>query len=405
MRARVCLLFTFLLFAAESAAQSAMERKLSLHLSGATVSQLLAELEKQAGVSFMYEDRVIDVTAKVTVNADKRSLYQILRIAFPEEEIAFSCLDNQVIIHRTKAPPKRSIPPNTKLRYLPVYDTVRVTVFDTLVTTLADTSVVLVYDTLYSAVPALAQWLVLPMIDLRSEFYGRNPDSLALLRKDNERPMPGFSVLAAAYRTVGGVQIGVGLMYRQTHTKLSYDIVRDTKYVTADTAYYRNDYYEYFLAGRWQVTGYGDSVYSRYTDSILRSEVVPQIITRSKTLTQRYSSHGTAVAGFIGLPISVRKSFSLSQRSTFYAEATSELSIRLFSLVPAERGELAPDFAMRSVFWYGSLGAAYERKLTNGSSLLFSTRFSVSAQQLYNSATGTNIRTISSIGIGYGFGK
>lgn len=405
MRARVCLLFLLLFFATYTKAQPAMERKATLRLNGATVGQLLAELEKQTGVSFMYEDRVVNVTDRVTVSADKSSLYQILRIAFPDEEIVFTSLDNQVIIHRNKVPPKRTIPPNTKTRYVPVYDTVRVTLFDTLVTTLTDTSVILIYDTLYSALPAPLQWQVLPFVDFRHEYYGSDPDSLAQIRLKNEKALPGFSMLVSAYRTVGSIQFGGGLMYRQMHTKLTYNIVRQVHFQTYDTAYYRNEYYQYYLSGYWNKTNYGDSVYIRYTDSILQSELVPQTISRSKTLVQHYSSHGTAVAGFIGLPISVRKSFILSQHSTLYAEATSELSIRLFAIVLASEGELSPDFKMSSVFWYGTLGATYGYKLANGSSVLLSTRFSVSAQHIYSTDSGNNLRTITSIGVGYGFGK
>lgn len=407
MRPRICLFILSLLFAAQSVAQSAMERKVTLHFSGVSVSKLLSELERQAGVSFMYEDRVIDVTAKVSIHVDSRSLHQVLRIIFPDETIAFSCVDNQIIIHRTKVVARQTIPPNTRVRYLPVYDTIRVTVFDTLVTTLADTSVVLVYDTLFTDVPILEsiEWVVFPAIDLRREYYGRSPDSLAKLRMESEAALPGFSLFAGAYQTFGGVQLGAGIMYRQMHTRLSYNIQRNVHLEVVDTAYYTRNYYEYFLSGDWMVTSYGDSVYVRGVDSIAQSELVAQTVTRSRSYTQTYTSHGTAVSGFIGLPISVRKSFSINSRSAIVAEATSELSIRLFSQVPSEYGELAPDFGMRSVFWYGSIGAAYEHTLGNGSKILCMSRFSVSAQQLYNSGAGTNVRTISSFGIGYAFGK
>jgi len=246
---------------------------------------------------------------------------------------------------------------------------------------------------------------VLPSVDLRHEFYGRNPDSLSLLRKTSETERPGFSISASAYKNFGGVQLGAGIMYRQMYTALSYNIVQNTQYETTDTAYYRNEYYDYFLSGDWLVTGYGDSVFVRYTDSLLQSELIPQVITNSRTQTQYYTSKGTAISGFVSLPLSIRKPFPINEKSAIWTEATSELSIRLFSKVPTEKGGLAPEFDMHNVFWYGSLSGGYEYRLANESSILISCRISVSAQSLYTSSQSTNYRTISSFGIGYCFGK
>lgn len=93
------ILSTSLSYSANSYAQSA---KLSLHMNNAMVKDVLKAIEGQSEFIFFYQDQQVDLTRKVTINAENKSADEILEQLFAGTKNVFSINDRQVIIAKSQ---------------------------------------------------------------------------------------------------------------------------------------------------------------------------------------------------------------------------------------------------------------------------------------------------------------
>lgn len=72
--------------------------KLSLSKSAVSMKTVLDEIEKSTGFSFLYNGAIVDANASVTVNVKDASLEQVLNNVFANSNIAYTIVDNQIIL-------------------------------------------------------------------------------------------------------------------------------------------------------------------------------------------------------------------------------------------------------------------------------------------------------------------
>jgi TonB-linked SusC/RagA family outer membrane protein len=96
MKISAILLFCCLanIFAAPSYSQTT---KLTLSLKDATIDEVLNKIEDQSEFYFLFNQKLIDVTRKVDVEADKQPLADILKNIF-DDEVKFIVYDRQIIL-------------------------------------------------------------------------------------------------------------------------------------------------------------------------------------------------------------------------------------------------------------------------------------------------------------------
>ncbi|MCY4780149.1 SusC/RagA family TonB-linked outer membrane protein [Sphingobacterium sp. UT-1RO-CII-1] len=77
-------------------------QKISLRLSGATLSTVLNEIQKQAGVDFLYNSASVDVKKKISVNVKNQNLSDVLESILKEQKLDFE-IDKKVVLIKRSA--------------------------------------------------------------------------------------------------------------------------------------------------------------------------------------------------------------------------------------------------------------------------------------------------------------
>jgi len=82
-------------------------KSISLNLTNVTLREALNIIEKEAGIHFSYNPRLLPLDEKVSINASNKNLSSILTELLSPLEIGFKIVDNQVILKPDKLnPPK-----------------------------------------------------------------------------------------------------------------------------------------------------------------------------------------------------------------------------------------------------------------------------------------------------------
>jgi len=345
----------FCIFAvfAHTSAQSLLEKKVTVTVNNKSVAELLKQLEEQADCHFMYEDKILDTKRLISVSSNGESMHSVLRQILPDQSIAFSCMRQQVIIHKKKEsaqPPLQQENRKQTIVYTPVYDTISLIKFDTVVKNITDTTVVIIYDTVVNYAEKTQPKSNIEYVISTSTFFAsstNDSDSLSILRNSNEQVLPIPALEAMIYRNFGTIAVGLGANLLLYQTKLDYNITKTSTIRTVDTVYYNAEYYDYFLSTRKDSTAFGDEVHTRYTDSILVTEKIPQTIERTSSVTKKYSFCGKWNALYAGVPITVRKQLFGKNKWSMHANIGAEFLFEILYRGPKGGEGIAPDFALK----------------------------------------------------------
>ncbi len=91
------------------------QKKISLNLTGVTLREALAKIEKEADVHFSFNPRLIPLDEKVSIKTIDKTLSQVLTELLSPLEIGFKIVDNHVILKPDKlSPPKDNSLPEIK---------------------------------------------------------------------------------------------------------------------------------------------------------------------------------------------------------------------------------------------------------------------------------------------------
>ena len=96
----IILVSTNLVFSANSYAQNV---KFSFHFSNATVKEVLKAIEDQSEFIVFYQDQQIDLSRKVNIETDNKSVSEILDQLFSGTENVYTVKDRQITIGKSGA--------------------------------------------------------------------------------------------------------------------------------------------------------------------------------------------------------------------------------------------------------------------------------------------------------------
>lgn len=96
----------FLLFFAVLQLQAnngyAQRTRISITLKSATIEQVLDQIEKKSDFVFLYNDKTIDTSRKVSVEAEEKEISQILSTIFAGTNVSYTVIDKQIILSTNK---------------------------------------------------------------------------------------------------------------------------------------------------------------------------------------------------------------------------------------------------------------------------------------------------------------
>lgn len=419
MRILFIALFSFV-FIHSAYAQTPLDKKTSVTISNQPLSVLLSTLERQADIRFMYESSLIDVSKKISIKAQNKTIYYILRKAIPNEGVGFTCKGKHIIIHKKKttSPPKKANPKNTKTMHIfkKIYDTVSVVYFDTVVTKVVDTSVILIYDTIVEKItpPQIEKKSFTSNLyyyfSLKSDFHKRSftkTDSISLMIKNSEKLSNGFSFSFQAYKPIKLFDIGIGVEYAQLYSKLDYDNSTTATTKAIDTIYYLNSYYDYYLRKKEYKTLFGDIVEQRYLDSILVTDTVPQAITKEETQTYNYTEEYTAKYSYIGIPLSIKRPFTINPKSSVHLEIATQFDFLLLYNGPnffeEQENKAKPLYELKKTAIHVGIGTGYEYVINPDISIILSFDCKFGKGDIYKELTSSSWQRAYSAGVGFVF--
>ncbi len=88
-------LFMLVLFLSFTYASFSQTPSISLDLKNVTVRAALDEVEKQGEISFLYSDKIVDVTRIVNVSLQKGTIEQALKQIFEGTDVTFDIKDGK----------------------------------------------------------------------------------------------------------------------------------------------------------------------------------------------------------------------------------------------------------------------------------------------------------------------
>jgi TonB-linked SusC/RagA family outer membrane protein len=97
----LCLLATFCSFAEVGYSQ---KTELSLHLQGVTLQEAFNAIKAQSDFSFWYRNDEVNLSRKVSVNADKQNIYNVLNQLLRGQELSFTIDEKHIIIYKNGMP-------------------------------------------------------------------------------------------------------------------------------------------------------------------------------------------------------------------------------------------------------------------------------------------------------------
>jgi len=104
MRITVFLLFLGLLQAGAVTNSFSQNAKLNLSLKGASLREIVEEIERQTDVRFLFRDNTIDSKEHITINKEG-TVEEILKELFKDENVEYQLLKNNLIVISTRSAP------------------------------------------------------------------------------------------------------------------------------------------------------------------------------------------------------------------------------------------------------------------------------------------------------------
>lgn len=95
-------LSTFSLMASPSFSQ---EMKVSLHLTNATIKEVLLEVKKQTDYSFLYNNEELNDASRVSIQVDDQTVDNILNLILRKQNLSYSIENNVILIHKSISQP------------------------------------------------------------------------------------------------------------------------------------------------------------------------------------------------------------------------------------------------------------------------------------------------------------
>jgi len=97
----LCLLATFCSFAEVGYSQ---KTELSLHLEGVTLQEAFNAIRSQSDFSFWYRNDEVNLSKKVSVNADRQNIYSVMAQLLHGQDLSFTVDEKHIIIYKKDAP-------------------------------------------------------------------------------------------------------------------------------------------------------------------------------------------------------------------------------------------------------------------------------------------------------------
>ncbi len=85
-------------FVAATSSGYSQNTKLSLNVTDTSIKQVLTEIEENSEFFFVYNNNLINVERKVSIDVKNWEISKILNVLFDKEEVVFSIMDKQIII-------------------------------------------------------------------------------------------------------------------------------------------------------------------------------------------------------------------------------------------------------------------------------------------------------------------
>ncbi|WP_046287559.1 TonB-dependent receptor [Zobellia galactanivorans] len=85
-------------FAAIPTLSYAQKTKLTLEVANSPIKDVLRQIENKSDFFFLYNDNLIDVEKKVSINVTKRRISDILKLVFNDDKVVYSVVNKQIIL-------------------------------------------------------------------------------------------------------------------------------------------------------------------------------------------------------------------------------------------------------------------------------------------------------------------
>ena len=72
--------------------------KISLNLSGVSLKEALKAIEQQTDYKFMYNNSIVNLEKKISINCAAKDLAAVLDMLFAENGISYKIVDNQIVL-------------------------------------------------------------------------------------------------------------------------------------------------------------------------------------------------------------------------------------------------------------------------------------------------------------------
>ncbi len=96
------LIFLTSTYAHNAGAQEVLDKSVNLSVENKQINEIIAELQKQTGVKFVFSSRSIDAQRKISINVSNKKLGKLLTEFFGPLNIDFRVLKNQVLLYRAE---------------------------------------------------------------------------------------------------------------------------------------------------------------------------------------------------------------------------------------------------------------------------------------------------------------
>lgn len=93
-------------WARSAAGQELLGRSISITVQGKSLKSVLHLIEKQAEIKFSYSPQVVPIQQRVTLNADNRSLGEVLDLILKPVQVRYVVAGRQIILSRAEPEPK-----------------------------------------------------------------------------------------------------------------------------------------------------------------------------------------------------------------------------------------------------------------------------------------------------------
>lgn len=107
----LCVVFLVLFVHGQTLASSALQKSVTINLRNATIKAVLEEVQKQTGLSFVYNQKELSVLPNINIAANNVSVEYILNVVFKGSEFSYQISNNNISIKKNE---RNSTKPTTQ---------------------------------------------------------------------------------------------------------------------------------------------------------------------------------------------------------------------------------------------------------------------------------------------------